>query len=121
MARARRARPIPYNNTRQGFLRNLVAGPSGYLVVSTPGAELRSKYITVNEQGAYQLERFGYVTPPAQLKIDSQGSLFATRGQHHQAQHCVRCVSHDGRGQAPHPTLRRPRIGLQPGFVGLRG
>ena len=71
---------VPYSTTRQGSLQNLVAVPGGYLAVSTPGAGLRSKYITVNELGIYQFERFGYVNPPASLVLDSQTNILAIGG-----------------------------------------
>jgi hypothetical protein len=71
---------IPYSTTRQGSLQNLVAVPNRYLVVSTPGAGLRSKYITVDELGNYQFERLGYINPPARLVLNSQGNILAVGG-----------------------------------------
>ena len=72
---------VPYNTTRQGYLQNLVAVPNGYFLVSSPNfGGLKSKYITVNEQGGYQFERPGRIYYPDQLKLDSQGNILAVGG-----------------------------------------
>ncbi|UOQ98549.1 T9SS type A sorting domain-containing protein [Hymenobacter sp. 5317J-9] len=73
---------VPYDNTRNGYLTNLVAVPNGYLVVSlSDTSNLRPKFITVDEAGAYQFFRF---VPrdcgSAQLKLTSQGGVIAVGG-----------------------------------------
>ena len=54
---------VPYDNTRLGYLQNLVAVPNGYFLVSSPNVgNIKSKYITVNEQGVYQTEHIGSIS-----------------------------------------------------------
>ncbi len=72
---------VPYDANRQGYLGNLVAVPNGYLVISSPNTiALRTKYITVNEQGIYQFERLRARYFPARLQRDSQGNILAIGG-----------------------------------------
>ena len=72
---------VPYNTARPGYLQNLVAVPNGYFLVSSPNlGNLKSKYITVDEQGAYQFERTGRFYYPRQLRLDSQGNILAAGG-----------------------------------------
>jgi hypothetical protein len=73
--------PIPYSASRDGYLQNMVAVPGGYLLVSSPNlGNLKSKYITVNEQGGYQFERSGSLYYDYSLKLDSQGDVLAIGG-----------------------------------------
>ena len=71
---------VPYDNARMGYLQNLVAVPNGYLLFSSSNTNLRGKYIRVDEQGTYQRERLATFYGPAQLKLDSQGSVLAVGG-----------------------------------------
>ena len=72
---------VPYDNTRSGNLQNIVAVPNGYFLISSPNVgNIKSKYITVNEQGVYQFEHIGSIYYPHQLRLDSQGDILATRG-----------------------------------------
>jgi len=72
---------VAYDNNRQGYLQNLVAVPNGYFLISSPNVgNIKSKYITVDEQGVYQFERVGSIYYPSRLQLDSQGNILATRG-----------------------------------------
>jgi outer membrane protein assembly factor BamB len=73
---------VPYSSTIQGYLQNMVAVPNGYLLVSAPQVfpRLRSKYITVNEQGAYQFERLGSLYYADRYQRDTQGNILAVGG-----------------------------------------
>ena len=71
---------VPYDNAHMGYLQNLVAVPSGYLLFSSANSNLRGKYIRVDEQGTFQRERLATFYGPAQLKLDSQGNVLAVGG-----------------------------------------
>ncbi len=72
---------VPYSSSRQGYLQNLVAVPNGYFLISSPDVgNIKSKYITVDEQGIYQFERVGSIYYPYRLQLDSQGNILAPGG-----------------------------------------
>ncbi|WP_201977319.1 T9SS type A sorting domain-containing protein [Hymenobacter rubidus] len=69
-----------YDNARNGYLQNLVAVPTGYLLFASSNTNLRGKYILVDEQGAFQRERLATFYGPSRLERDSQGNVFALGG-----------------------------------------
>ena len=71
---------VPYDQTRAGYLRNLVAVPSGYLLFVSSNTNLRGKYVLLDEQGAFQRERLATFYGPERLQADTQGNVWAVSG-----------------------------------------